>query len=180
MHIIVGLGNPGEQYAKNRHNLGFMALDTLLPEVKWQPSKKFKALVYEADDCLYLKPQTFMNNSGEAVQAIMSYYGLLPKKLGVFNKSDSDLNDALTVIHDDIDIELGKWKVSHDSRSGGNNGINSIISHLKTKKFQRIRIGVKNELLRTKIPAEKFVLQNFNSEEREIIKTVLAEALKTL
>ncbi|MEI6836127.1 MAG: aminoacyl-tRNA hydrolase [Candidatus Falkowbacteria bacterium] len=180
MRIIVGLGNPGEQYAKNRHNLGFMALDALLPEAKWQFSKKFKALIYEANDCIYLKPQTFMNNSGEAVQAIMSYYGLLPKTLGVFSKSDSDLNDVLTVIHDDIDIEIGKWKIAHDSRSGGNNGINSIINHLKTKKFQRIKIGVKNELLRTKIPAEKFVLQNFNSEEKTIIASVLKEALKTL
>jgi len=180
MRIIAGLGNPGDKYAKNRHNVGFMALDLLLGEVKWQESKKFKALIYEAGDCIYLKPQTFMNNSGEAVQAIMSYYGLLPKTLGVFNKKDTNLTDVLTVIHDDIDIELGKWKSASDSRSGGNNGVQSIISHLKTKNFKRIKIGVKNELLRTRIPVEKFVLQNFSAEEKEIIKNVLSEAIKTI
>lgn len=180
MRIIVGLGNPGDKYTKNRHNVGFMALDLLLGEVKWQESKKFKALIYEASDCIYLKPQTFMNNSGEAVQTIMSYYGLLPKTLGVFNKKDADLSDVLTVIHDDIDIEVGRWKSASDSRSGGNNGVQSIISHLKTKNFKRIKIGVKNELIRTRIPVEKFVLQNFNSEEKEIIKNVLSEAIKTV
>ena len=136
MRIIVGLGNPGEQYEKNRHNVGFIALDILLGDVKWQLSKKFNALIYEAGDCIYLKPQTFMNNSGQSVQAIMSYYGLLPKSLGLFSKKDTDLNDVLTVIHDDIDIDLGKWKISTDSRSGGHNGIQSIINHLKTKNIR--------------------------------------------
>lgn len=178
MKLIVGLGNPGEQYEKNRHNVGFTALDSLLGEVKWQESKKFKALIYESGDLLYVKPQTFMNNSGESIRSIMSYYGLIPKTLGLFTKKDIDLNDCLTVIHDDIDIEIGKWKIATDSRSGGNNGVESIINHLKTQKFKRIKIGVKNELLRTRIPAEKFVLQNFNSEEREIIKNVFTEALK--
>lgn len=180
MRIVVGLGNPGEQYEKNRHNVGFMALDVLLPEAKWQLSKKFNAMIYEAGDCIYMKPQTFMNNSGQSVQSIMSYYGLLPKSLGLFNKKDTDLNDVLTVIHDDIDIEIGKWKTASDSRSGGNNGVQSIINHLRTKNFKRIKIGVKNELLRTRIPADKFVLQNFNAEEKEVIKDVITEVLKAI
>ena len=180
MRIIVGLGNPGDQYQKNRHNVGFMALDLLLGDVKWQLNKKFNALIYEAGDCIYLKPQTFMNNSGQSVQAILSYYGLMPKSLGLFNKKDADLNDVLTVIHDDIDIEVGKWKTATDSRSGGNNGVQSIINHLKTKNFRRIKIGVKNELIRTIIPVEKFVLQNFNAEEKDIIKNVLTDAIKSL
>ena len=180
MRIIVGLGNPGDQYQKNRHNIGFMALDLLLPDAKWQLNKKFHALIHEAGDCIYVKPQTYMNNSGQAVQAIMSYYGLLPKSLGLFSKKDADLTDTLTVIHDDIDIEIGKWKTVSDSRSGGNNGVQSIINYLKTKNFKRIKIGVKNELLRTKIPVEKFVLQNFSAEEKDIIKNVLAEAIKSI
>jgi PTH1 family peptidyl-tRNA hydrolase len=180
MRIIVGLGNPGEKYEKNRHNVGFMALDLLLGEVKWQESKKFHGLIFETNDCIYLKPQTFMNNSGQAVQAIMSYYGLIPKSLGLFNKKDADLNDVLTIIHDDIDIELGKWKTATDSRSGGHNGVQSIINHLKTKNFKRLKIGVKNELLRSRIPADKFVLQNFNAEEKETIKSILSDAIKSL
>lgn len=177
MKIIVGLGNPGEQYQKNRHNIGFMALDLLLGDVKWQLNKKFNALVYEVGDCVYLKPQTFMNNSGQSVQAILSYYKLIPKSLGLFNKKDADLSEILTVVHDDIDIELGKWKITSDSRSGGNNGVQSIINHLKTKNFRRIKIGVKNDLVRTRIPVEKFVLQNFSAEEKDIIKKVLADAV---
>lgn len=180
MKLIVGLGNPGDQYKNNRHNVGFTALDFLLGEVKWQESKKFKSLIYESGEVLYVKPQTYMNKSGESVRAIMSYYGLLPKTLGIFDKKNIDLGDALTVIQDDIDIDLGKWKIAGDSRSGGHNGVESIINHLKTKKFKRIKIGVKNELLRTRIPAEKFVLQNFNTEEKEIIKKVLEEALKSI
>ncbi|MFZ2309935.1 MAG: aminoacyl-tRNA hydrolase [Patescibacteria group bacterium] len=180
MKIIVGLGNPGEQYEKNRHNVGFMALDLLLGPVKWQNNKKFQALTYETGDTIYIKPQTYMNKSGEAVRAIMSYYGLLPKKLVVFAKKDSDLTDILTVIQDDIDIEIGKWKVSNDSRSGGHNGIQSIINHLHTKNFKRLKIGVKNELLRTRIPAEKFVLQNFNHEEKEVIEKILKEAILSI
>ena len=180
MHIIVGLGNPGEQYEKTRHNTGFMALDLLLGQVKWQQNKKFHALTYEAGDRLYIKPQTFMNNSGETVRAIMSYYGLIPKTLGLFNKKGTDLNDVLTVVHDDIDIQIGKWKIATDSRSGGNNGVQSIINHLKTQKFRRLKIGVKNDLLKTRIPAEKFVLQNFSAEEKEILKNVLEIAIKNI
>jgi PTH1 family peptidyl-tRNA hydrolase len=177
MKIIVGLGNPGEQYEKNRHNIGFMALDLLLGPVKWQNNKKFQALTYEMGDTIYIKPQTYMNKSGEAVRAVMDYYGLLPKKLGFFSKKDSDLTDVLTVIQDDIDIEIGKWKVSNDSRSGGHNGIQSLINHLHTKNFKRLKIGVKNDLLRTRIPAEKFVLQNFSREEKDLIEKSLKESL---
>lgn len=180
MKLVVGLGNPGEQYQKNRHNVGFMALDLLLGSVKWQENKKFKALIYEGNGILYVKPLTYMNKSGESVRSIMSYYGLIPKTLGVFSKKDTDLSEVLTVIHDDIDIDLGKWKIASDSRSGGNNGVQSIISHLKTQKFKRIKIGVKNDLLRTRIPAEKFVLQNFSSEEKDIIESVLQESLESI
>lgn len=180
MHLIVGLGNPGEKYANNRHNLGFMALDILLGDVKWRFEKKFNGLIYEEGHKIYLKPQTFMNNSGKAVHDLLSYYNLLPKKLGIFAKKDVDLSNTLTVIHDDIDLELGKWKIISDSRSGGNNGVQSIINHLKTKKFRRLKIGVKNELLRNQIPAEKFVLQNFNQEEKEIVRKILTEALVSL
>lgn len=179
MRLIVGLGNPGKLYEKNRHNVGFTTLDLFLGNVKWQENKKFKALTYESGEILYVKPQTFMNNSGEAVQAIMSYYGLIPKTLGIFNKKNCDLSEFLTVIQDDIDIEFGKYKIVTDSRSGGHNGIESIIKHLQTKKFKRIKIGVKNDLLRTRIPAEKFVLQNFNFEEKEEINKILNEALKS-
>ena len=175
MKIIVGLGNPGEQYKNTRHNIGCLFLDNLLGDVKWVENKKFNALTYESDNCLYLKPQTFMNNSGQAVQKILSYYKLLPKNFGILNKKDADLSNDLIVIQDDLDIDFGNFKIATDSSSAGHRGVQSIIDYLKTKKFTRIRLGIKNELLRTHIPTEKFVLQPFNHEEKEKLKDIFSK-----
>ncbi len=125
---------------------------------------------------ILIKPLAYMNNSGQTVQSVFSYYKLLPKKLGLIKQKDSDLSETLTVIHDDIDIELGKYKISADSRSGGHNGVQSIINNLKTKNFQRVRIGVKTEML-GRMPADKFVLQNFGEEELNIINNLIQEII---
>lgn len=182
MQIIVGLGNPGEQYKNARHNVGWLALDHWLTGVKWTESKKFSALIYEDGEYLFVKPLTFMNLSGEAVQKILDYYKLRPKNLGFLAKKDADLNDCLLVVQDEIDIEFGKWRLSTDSASAGHRGIQSIIDRLKTKKFRRIRIGVKNSLLKNPIPPDKFVLQPFTGEERkrlpEIFQTIDIKNLK--
>lgn len=172
MKIVVGLGNPGEQYKYTRHNIAWLALDHLLGDVHWSENKKFNALIHEQGDVLYIKPLTFMNNSGLAVQKILNYYKLLPKNLGFLNKKNADLNDVLTVIQDDLDIGFGDYKIATDSSSAGHRGIQSIIDNLKTQKFRRLRLGVKNDLLRTHIPADKFVIQTFNHEEKERLKEV--------
>ena len=139
MKIIIGLGNPGKKYELTRHNVGFMALNAIAKKLglSWQENKKFKAKIAKNQNLILVKPLTFVNNSGQAVQAVLSYYKLLPKKLGLLKKKNSDLSDILTVIHDDIDISLGKYKISIGSRSAGHNGVQSIISHLKTKNFNR-------------------------------------------
>jgi len=173
MKIIVGLGNPGEQYKNTRHNAGWLALDFYLGEVKWSEDKKFQALTYRDGDYLFIKPLSFMNNSGQSVQKILSYYKLLPKSLGLLNKKDSDLNEVLTVIQDDLDLDFGTYKIATDSGSAGHRGIQSIINHLKTKKFTRLRLGVKNDLLRTHIPPEQFVLKTFSGNERIKLKELL-------
>jgi PTH1 family peptidyl-tRNA hydrolase len=173
MKIIVGLGNPGEQYSKTRHNVGFQALDGLAGEVKWQVNKKFKAQIYESGSTLYVKPETFMNNSGATVSAILNYYHLLPKKMGIFKQKDLDLTEVLTVIHDDLDIELGAYKVANNSGSAGHNGVQSIIDYLKTKNFKRIRVGIKSEL-KEKMPVDKFVLSRFSAEEAKIISDLIS------
>ena len=175
MKIIVGLGNPGEQYKNMRHNVGWLALDNLLGDVHWSENKKFNALTYEDGDFLFVKPLTFMNNSGQAVQKILNYYKLLPKTLGLINKRDIDLNDVLTVVHDDLDLDFGTYKTATESGSAGHRGIQSIIEHLKTKKFTRLRLGTKNELLRVHIPPDKFVLQPFSGTEREKLKEIFAK-----
>ena len=205
MKIIAGLGNPGEKYKNTRHNTGFMAVDALARQLSliWQKNKKFNIEISKyqrgstsnlevkprgcklevepprGKNIILIKPLTYMNNSGQAIQSVLSYYKLLPKKLGLIKQKDSDLSEILTVIHDDIDIELGKYKISANSRSGGHNGVQSIINNLKTKNFQRIRIGVKTEML-SKIPADKFVLQNFGEEELNIINNLIPEIIKEL
>src|SRR3989338_6511491 len=137
MKIIVGLGNPGEQYENTRHNAGFMAVDALAQELglKWKNNKKFKADLTKGDDFILLKPLTFMNESGAAVSAVLSYYKppLDTRPTEQSFGREAGWGDFLTVIHDDLDIELGKYKISVDSRSAGHNGVQSIINHLNTK-----------------------------------------------
>lgn len=174
MHIIVGLGNPGEQYKNTRHNAGFTAVDALALELglKWEANKKFKAKTASGSGMVLIKPQTFMNNSGFSVAAVLSYYKLLPKKLGILKAANADLSEILTVIHDDLDLELGKYKISVNSRSAGHRGVESVINKLKTKNFRRFRIGIKAPELK-QIPADKFVLQKFTNEEKNIINRLL-------
>lgn len=184
MRIIVGLGNPGDEYKNTRHNAGFMAVDEIarVNNCVWNYNKKFKSEICElrTDTAVgfLAKPQTFMNNSGESVSAILNYYHLLPKRLGLILVRKAQLAETLTVIHDDLDIDLGKYKISMDSRSAGHRGVQSIIDHIKTQSFKRIRIGVRTENL-GRIPADKFVLQKFSADELKIIsetiKKILAE-----
>jgi len=175
MKIIVGLGNPGEQYHNTRHNIGWLALDELFANGSWQENKKFNSFIQESGNFLCVKPQTFMNNSGQAVQKILNYYKLLPKNFGLIKKKGADLSDSLIVIHDDLDLTFGTIKISTDSTSAGHRGVQSIIDYLQTKKFTRIRLGIKNDLLRTHIPPEKFVVQPFNHDERAKLKDIFTK-----
>jgi PTH1 family peptidyl-tRNA hydrolase len=132
--------------------------------LKWEQSKKFKSEIIKEADAILAKPQAFMNLSGEAAKKIIKYYDLL----------SDDLSDILTVIHDDLDIDLGKYKISIGSRSAGHNGVQSIIDILQTKNFKRIRIGIRTPDLE-KMPAERFVLGRFKKEELDKIKKVISE-----
>jgi len=181
MHIIVGLGNPGEQYGHTRHNSGFMAVNALAERLglTWATNKKFKAEMAQGQGLMLIKPQDFMNNSGLAVAAVLNYYKLLPKTLGIFKTANADLSEILTLIHDDLDIELGKYKISVASRSAGHRGVQSVIDRLKTKNFRRIRIGIRTPAI-TKIPADKFVLQKFGNEEEKKVLNLIAEIIKQI
>jgi PTH1 family peptidyl-tRNA hydrolase len=179
MKIIIGLGNPGEKYESTRHNAGFVAIDALAKKLgsTWKTSKKFQAQTCQAGESFLAKPQTFMNESGQSVQAILSYYKLLPKKFGLLKEKNSNLSEIFTIIHDDLDIPLGQYKISIDSRSAGHNGVQSIINHLKTKNFKRIRIGICTDITQ-KIPADKFVLQRFSGEEIKIINNTIKKIIQ--
>ena len=177
MKIILGLGNPGEKYQKTRHNIGFMFLDFWVgPQAEWKLNKKFNALIYENGDLVFIKPLTFMNNSGSSLHSYMSYYQLLPKKLGLFSKKNLDLSDSLLVVHDDLDIDFAKFKISLNASSAGHNGVESVIKHLKTKNFKRLRFGIKNEF-KNNISGSDFVLQNFSRNELEALDNIFQQAL---
>ncbi|MCI8794898.1 MAG: aminoacyl-tRNA hydrolase [Bacilli bacterium] len=150
MKLVVGLGNPGNEYKKTRHNVGFMVLDSYLGEVHW--SNKFKGLYYEknvnGEKYVFLKPQTYMNLSGISVSSFVKFYKLTFK-------------DVL-IIHDDLDLPVGKFRIKINSSSGGHNGIKDIIASLHTDAFARVKIGISQD---TNKDTKDYVLGNFSKEE---------------
>ncbi len=150
MKLVVGLGNPGNEYKKTRHNVGFMVLDSYLGEVHW--SNKFKGLYYEknvnGEKYVFLKPQTYMNLSGISVSSFVKFYKLTFK-------------DVL-IIHDDLDLPVGKFRIKINSSSGGHNGIKDIIASLHTDAFARVKIGISHD---TNKDTKDYVLGNFSKEE---------------
>ncbi len=133
MKLIVGLGNPGEKYAYTRHNIGFQVVERLaheiMPEnISWSEDSKHKAMIAKSGDIILAKPLTFMNNAGFAVKSILDYYKMTPA-------------DAW-VIHDDIDLPLGKIRIRTGGGSAGHHGVDSIIAQLAADTFVRFRLGV--------------------------------------
>jgi PTH1 family peptidyl-tRNA hydrolase len=153
MKLIVGLGNPGEDYKFNRHNVGHMTVEILLKRSLPQ-------------DFIVKKSQVFMNDSGVFVKKLVEQYRV--------NSSD------LWVIHDDLDIPLGSFKIQKGKGPKLHNGINSIEKELGTDDFWRVRIGVENRSPEVKIPGEEYVLQDFTPEERGILDRVINEVCKKL
>ena len=172
---IIGLGNPGKDYLNNRHNLGFLLLDNLSKKYNssfvlknklksWQSEFQINNLTYR----LFL-PNTFMNNSGDAVRAIVDWYKI-------------NLNQ-LYIIVDDIDLPLGRIRFRKKGSSGGHNGLKSIIEKLQTQNFNRIRIGIgKSQLNKTNndFNTISYVLGNISSEEKLILDKVYKQVIKAL
>jgi peptidyl-tRNA hydrolase, PTH1 family len=182
MKIIAGLGNPGTKYELTRHNAGFIAVDFIADRMgeRWRDDKKRFASIVETDmfgeRIILLKPLAYMNESGKSVSALMSFFKLLPKSLGVFFKKNCDLTDVLTLIHDDIDLPLGSYKISLDSRSAGHRGVGSVMNRLKTQKIRRIRIGIRPEPeTAAHIKTRDYVLGKLSSSELEKIYKLLPD-----
>jgi PTH1 family peptidyl-tRNA hydrolase len=153
MKLIVGLGNPGQKYKNNRHNVGFMVVDEL---ARHAPGKPW----------ILFKPQKFMNRSGGEVKRWLRT-----------NKVRNLV--YLYVVHDDLDIELGKFKLSFGKGPKVHNGLKSIYDSLSTKDFWHVRIGIDNRLKTGfKGTGEEYVLENFRPEEKEIIKNVCQEIIR--
>lgn len=132
--MIVGLGNPGSKYNDTKHNIGFMAIDRIVKnlDVNFIEDKNFKAEIgsdfINGEKIYFIKPTTFMNNSGIAVKALLTYYNISIKDM--------------IIIYDDLDMEVGKIRFRQKGSAGGHNGIKSIIAHLGTQEFDRIKVGI--------------------------------------
>lgn len=167
MKLVVGLGNPGEKYAKVRHNLGFMVVEELGSKVKgigvsWKQNDKLKSNIMKINYTLVLaKPNTYMNNSGMAVKLLSSAFSLRP----------SDI----IIIHDDIDLKFGQIKVRMGDSAAGHHGVESIIEALGTDQFTRVRIGIGKGS-----DPEKFVLDAFEPSEKPKLKYAIAQAVQIL
>lgn len=160
--IIVGLGNIGKEYECTHHNIGFMVLDEVAKanNLEFKLEKKHQAFVaeyiYKGEKHLLVKPTTYMNNSGISVRSIIDYY----KKT----------NEDVLIIYDDLDLPLGQIRIRKNGSAGGHNGIKSIIAHLNTQEFSRVRIGIKKE---KEMDTINYVLSKFSKKELDVLKPTL-------
>ena len=160
MKLVVGLGNKGREYENTRHNMGFMLIDRYLQykNITDKFKEKFNAIYIETtinnEKVIFIKPMTYMNNSGIAIRAFVDFYKL--------NSED------ILVISDDLDLDLGKFRLRRNGSSGGHNGLKSIISHLGTDNFKRLRIGISND----KDDVINYVLSKFSKKELNDIDTM--------
>jgi PTH1 family peptidyl-tRNA hydrolase len=164
--LIIGLGNPEPKYDKTRHNIGFEAVDALAKQwgVSWQENKRFKGMVSTGTKLHLLKPLTYMNLSGQSVRAMMDWYKLTPA--------------SILVIYDDMDLPLGKIRLRLSGSAGGHNGMKSIISHLSSEKFARLRLGIGKSGLEKETISH--VLGKFAPSEVPITEQVLKLVLETV
>lgn len=181
MNILAGLGNPGTKYEYNRHNVGFLYVDYIVNKIHnsepyndvqhvWKKDQLFQAELAKGQflekDFTFVKPQTFMNNSGISIQKLLKTHNMSPSQL--------------IVAHDDLDIPFGKFKIQLATGPKIHNGINSIEQHLKTADFWRIRIGVDNRNPENHIAGEEYVLQNFTQEDQQLLPNIYTEIISQL
>lgn len=161
MKLVVGLGNPGNEYAKTRHNIGFQLLDFIASRngLEFKSDKKFNAestmVMVNGEKVLLVKPLSYMNLSGTVVSKYANFYNI-------------DANDIL-VIQDDLDMDFGKIRILYDSTSGGHNGIKNIIECLGTKEFTRLKIGISNN---KNYDTKDYVLGKFSKEESDMLSNI--------
>ena len=168
MKILVGLGNPGASYANTPHSVGFETVDAIAAAIgaTWEEKRAFKCLLargtFAAVPVLLVKPQTFMNLSGESVAPVVKYHNATPADL--------------LVVHDDIDLALGRMRIRKGGSCGGHNGVRNIIERLGTQDFVRLKLGVGKD----KSNVIGFVLGKFSPDARKVMDLVVAEAVKAV
>ena len=168
MKLIVGLGNPGKEYDNTRHNIGFMVVDSYLEKKNLDANKskfdgKYIDTIINDEKVIFLKPQKYMNLSGEVVKKYIDYFKI-------------DINDIL-IIHDDLDQNIGNIKLKQNSSSGGHNGIKDIEKNIGTKDYKRLKIGISNNKM---IDTKDYVLGHFSKEEEEILNESIDKSLSII
>lgn len=167
--LIIGLGNPGKEYANTRHNVGFIFVDSLAKSLEthiFELNKKLNAEISKSGRNLILaKPKTFMNESGQVAAALARFYKI---KL-----------ENILIVHDDIDILWGKFKFSFGRSSAGHKGVESVIKSLKTKNFWRLKIGIQ-PTLKKRLKADKIILKKFTANEIEELGKIMKKAISEL
>lgn len=160
MKLIVGLGNPGKEYENTRHNMGFMAIDRFASKHNVSITKNkfdglYEELIINSEKVILLKPQRYINLSGEVIKKYVDFYKI-------------DINDIL-IISDDLDQEIGKYKLKYKGSSGGHNGLKNIELHLKTNEYKRIKIGISNN---KNIDTKDYVLSKLDKDSKEILDDI--------
>jgi len=167
MKIIVGLGNPGKEFKNTKHNVGFMVIEKFARLFNFPPfklEKKSQCLITKKDDIILIKPYSFMNNSGIALKKFLqTFKSSLPPQ-------------SLVIVHDDIDILLGRIKIAYKRGAAGHKGVESIINNV-TDDLIRFRIGIKSS---PSYKAKEIVLQKFNPDEKKLFKKALEKTVKAL
>jgi PTH1 family peptidyl-tRNA hydrolase len=184
MKFVFGLGNPGEKYATTRHNAGFLVVEEVARLLSanaatgWKNASKFSAEILQIDDVFLAKPQTFMNDSGRAVRAAMEYY----EKSIRF--ADGEKIDNLFVIYDDLDLEVGSYKIQFATGPKVHNGLSSVLQHIHTDQFWHVRVGVDGRKGSRDLPGQAYVLLPFVGEEKilfeKTIKDIAEEVVRRL
>lgn len=162
MKLVVGLGNPGRKYQKTRHNIGFMCVDAYASTIgeSFSISKKFHGEVLKTQDVIVLKPHTYMNLSGQSVKAAMDYYNIA--------------TDDILIIHDDLDLPTAKLRLRYQGSAGGHKGIKSIITHIQTEQFKRIKFGIDQS---AKMDTKVYVLKSFKKSELKDVKESIKQSV---
>jgi len=168
MKLIVGLGNPGREYENTRHNIGFLTIDKYADKLDISITKsKFNGLYGEAlvngEKVLFLKPQSYINLSGEVIRKFVDFYKI-------------SIEDIL-IIHDDLDLEVGTYKIKQKGSSGGHNGLKNIELHLGTQEYKRIKIGISNN---KNIDTKDYVLGKLSKEENDLLYQVQNQVISIL
>jgi len=166
--LIAGLGNPGDKYSNTRHNIGFMVTSALAKKNSVKSSFKFDGLYGDyflgGEKVIIFQPMKYMNRSGQPILKVMNYY-------------DIEKEDIL-VIHDDLDLDLGKIRFRKKGSSGGHNGIKSIINRLGSQEFKRLKVGIGRPP--ENIPVTDYVLTKFSKDEKEILHNVIDDSVSAV